>query len=193
MPPVLTLLFTVIAAVGLLVFAWELISGQALDQRGRVYATRQKSPLVYWVSMLVVGLFLCAAIWFGTARQAVNFPMLFGAVMAPLATATPVARPCQMALDSTYGYTPENPVRVGGGDAEGLQRAQTYLRALSTMDGALVKFERRGYVLSGGASLDFFALTEAAVETLVYFDYESYVEPQALAGYTCTAPLSGGP
>jgi hypothetical protein len=97
---------------------------------------------------------------------------------------------CAASIDPTYGYSADNPVRVGGGAADGQQRARAYLRALGTADGVGVSFERRGYILKDGASLDFFALQRSGAETLIYFDYERYSEPLALVGYLCNTPLA---
>jgi hypothetical protein len=63
-------------------------------------------------------------------------------------------------LDPTYGYTPENPVRVGGfgsDDPESGQRA--YLGALYGPEGQPIYYERVGSQPGADCVLDVFAIT----------------------------------
>lgn len=46
--------------------------------------------------------------------------------------------------DETYGYSADNPVRVGGGRAAGARNQQRYLNALLGPDGQPITYERRG-------------------------------------------------
>jgi hypothetical protein len=46
--------------------------------------------------------------------------------------------------DQTYGFTSDNPVRVGGGRAAGARSQQRYLNALRGPEGQEVEYEREG-------------------------------------------------
>jgi hypothetical protein len=46
--------------------------------------------------------------------------------------------------DEPYGYSADNPVRVGGGGAAGARNQQRYLNALLGPDGQPITYERRG-------------------------------------------------
>ncbi len=46
--------------------------------------------------------------------------------------------------DDTYGFTANNPVRVGGGKAAGARNQQRYLNALLGSRGQVLSYERQG-------------------------------------------------
>ena len=46
--------------------------------------------------------------------------------------------------DETYGFTANNPVRVGGGKEAGVRNQQRYLNALLGPRGEVLRFEREG-------------------------------------------------
>lgn len=50
----------------------------------------------------------------------------------------------EISADSTYGFTQENPITVGGGFAEGAGNEQRYLNALYGPAGQEVSYNRRG-------------------------------------------------
>lgn len=50
----------------------------------------------------------------------------------------------EISADSTYGFTQENPIKVGGGFAEGARNQQRYLNALRGPEGQEVSYNRRG-------------------------------------------------
>ena len=69
--------------------------------------------------------------------------------------ATPLAQGCPISADPTYGYSPENAIRVGEGDPfSGPSLERAYLDQLSGPSGEPVTYERLGSVPQGDTILD---------------------------------------
>ena len=95
-----------------------------------------------------------------------------------------------------YGFTPENPVKVGMGPEGGPNNARTYLELLRDAKGRPVKYERVGtccpyeskHALYGKQALeDKYDLTYTGADgrelkTFVYITFYDYEEPLILAG-----------
>ena len=60
---------------------------------------------------------------------------------------------CAVTADKTYAYSPDNPVRVGGGIADGPARARAYLEHLRGPDGQAITYSRLGPLERNGALL----------------------------------------
>ena len=87
---------------------------------------------------------LCAAGCVGSRKT----PILYGTAAMPAganeteSTVLPfVVR--EVSPDETYGFTAENPVRVGGGRSAGLRNQLRYLNALKGPQGQAVTYERQ--------------------------------------------------
>jgi hypothetical protein len=108
----------------------------------------------------------------------------------------------RISTDGTYGYTEENPVKVGGaGDERGPSNERAYLAALRGPSGQVVSFERRGSccvfktkngIMGEGGLLDIYEVTYDGQEkpTTLYLNMYDYEAPQVPRGFT-RAPHPG--
>ncbi len=99
---------------------------------------------------------------------------------------------CTISTDKTYGYTQENPIKVGGGAFDGPPRERAYLDNLLGANGEEISYVRAGSIPFGNTILDAFEITVAGKKVTLYFDEYAYTEPQAPVGFTCVGefPLS---
>lgn len=121
-----------------------------------------------WVFWGVLGLLTAGC---GTSRKT---PALYGTDTVPPA-ANGVSASTELPFviravsqDPTYGYTAQNPVRVGGGCSAGVRNQRRYLNALKGTEGQDVTFEhqasccplkKRGGVMDNPEMLDVYAVT----------------------------------
>lgn len=112
----------------------------------------------------------------------------------PSSTSEPVqtSNGCLISTDSTYGYTEENPIRVGGDFMDGPKRERAYLDNLLGPNGEGVSYVRNGSIPSGDVILDIYGVTVAGKTLTLYIDMYGFTEPQAPVGFTCVGafPLS---
>ena len=100
---------------------------------------------------------------------------------------------CEIADDDSYGYSEDNPIRVGGDAFDGPPRARAFLDNLLGSNGEAVSYERTGSVPTVDTVLDGYAVSIDGGETAtLYVDQYSYSEPLAPVGFTCAGafPLS---
>lgn len=98
---------------------------------------------------------------------------------------------CPVSSDTTYGYSKDNPIRVGGDWLDGPGRERAYLDSLSGPDGELVSYERLGSLNHGDTILDEYELsyTGASSPAILYLDEYSYAELMAPVGFICWMPI----
>ena len=94
---------------------------------------------------------------------------------------------CTIATDPGYGYTKENPVRVGGDAFDGPPRERAYLDNLVGPKGEKITYNRTGSFNFGDTILDDFVIAGLKKTVTLYIDEYSYSEPQAPIGFTCLA------
>ena len=92
---------------------------------------------------------------------------------------------CSISEDKTYGYTEENPIRVGGDFLDGPARERTYLENLLGPNGEILSYERNGSFTSGDTILDEYHVTGANIDVVLYLDEYRYEPLQAPYGFTC--------
>jgi hypothetical protein len=99
---------------------------------------------------------------------------------------------CAVSQDKTYGYTEQNPIRVGGDWLEGPARERAYLDTLLGPNGETLTYERDGSFSSGDTILDKYRVTGTGIDVVLYLDEYKYEPPQAPSGFTCAGefPLS---
>ena len=99
---------------------------------------------------------------------------------------------CSISEDKTYGYSEENPIRVGGDFLEGPARERAYLENLLGPNGEILSYERNGSFTSGDTILDEYHVTGANLDVVLYLDEYRYEPLQAPYGFTCAGefPLS---
>ncbi len=116
----------------------------------------------------------------------------------PIPTDTPVIEPtvsgpinstgaCVISTDDTYGYTQENPIKVGGDAFDGPPRERAFLDNLLGPNGESISYERTGSLAFGDTILDAFEITGLNKETILYIDEYSFTELQAPVGFTCVS------
>ena len=143
-----------------------------------------------------IGLFAAGC---GTARKT---PVLYGTATAPTVTnenSSTTVLPfvvSDISQDETYGYTAENPVRVGGGRSAGVRNQLRYLNALKGPQGQAVTYERqasccafktRRGAVGNTAMLDVYAVTWTGKTTPVTVYINMYrggklMAPQGFTG-----------
>ncbi len=97
---------------------------------------------------------------------------------------------CPMSTDSTYGYTKDNPIKVGGDWFEGPAREDAYLDALSGPNGESISYERLGSIDYGDTILDEYQVSYSGSQpVLLYLDEYSYEELMAPVGFICWTPI----
>jgi hypothetical protein len=107
---------------------------------------------------------------------------------------TPAAPPsCVISADETYGYTEQNPIRVGGGATTIVAREQAYLNALRGPDRQPLQYRRDGTRRRpDGTLLDVYDVTVAGVEKHVtlFIDAYHWADLAVPRGLTCVALFS---
>lgn len=180
-------LFSMVAALGL---AWEFLSGQAGrpdDVRSGMTTARRWPASLFWMLAALPAL---AALVLLYALPALKTPR---SSQAPVASApSSEADACPTAADAGYGFTPDQPVAVGGGEFSGPLRASAYLQDLRGPQGEAVTFEPHGTVVEAGRTLHVFRITSVAVSAprRLYVDYDRSAEVLIPLGLTCAAPLA---
>ena len=136
------------------------------------FATLACRPIL--TTSIVAVLFLTTA-----CGSSTSFPELLPAV-------------CAVTVDKTYAYSPDNPVRVGGGIADGPARARAYLEHLRGPDGQAITYSRLGPLERNGALLNTYevrypagANSEGGSGIVLYVDMSHVGSPQAPIGFTC--------
>jgi hypothetical protein len=100
----------------------------------------------------------------------------------PIPTDTPTLEPtltqantqptgaCVMSTDKTYGYTQENPIKVGGDDFGGPSRERAYLDNLAGPHGEPISYNRTGSLDSGDTILDAYEISGLGAKVTLYID-----------------------
>lgn len=99
---------------------------------------------------------------------------------------------CPISTDTTYGYSENNPIKVGGDFISGVSRERAYLDHLLGPNGESLSYERQGSTISSDVILDIYNITGSGVDEILYVDLYNYSELQAPVGFTCEGafPLS---
>jgi hypothetical protein len=101
---------------------------------------------------------------------------------------------CPISIDDSYGYTKDNPVKIGGGAFGGPARERAYLDTLLGPEGQTISYERMGSESYEDTILDAFTITYAGLSTpiVIYIDEYSFEALKAPLGFTCSSsfPLS---
>ncbi|MFZ3069626.1 MAG: hypothetical protein WA110_00670 [Anaerolineaceae bacterium] len=92
---------------------------------------------------------------------------------------------CPISADEAYGFSAENPIKVGGNLTTGLMRELAYLDNLLGLNGEEVTYERLGSVQSPTSILDEYQLTVGTQEFTLYLDEYSYGVITAPQGLSC--------
>ncbi len=96
---------------------------------------------------------------------------------------------CKVAEDDTYGYSKDNPIRVGGDWMEGPARERAYLSNLVGATGQSISYYRNGSMNYGGTILDEFVIATGSKKVKLYIDEYSWSEPLAPVDFECIGPF----
>lgn len=96
---------------------------------------------------------------------------------------------CPVANDDTYGYSKDNPIKVGGGWLDGPPRERAFLDSLRGPNGEVVSYERKRSVSHGDTILDEYEVSYSGKNVILYLDEYSYEEPKAPVGFICKEPI----
>jgi hypothetical protein len=99
---------------------------------------------------------------------------------------------CLVATDDTYGYTQENPIRVGEGSDlfGGPARERAYLDNLRGPNGEPISYERTGSLNFEDTILDEYVINGLATPVNLYIDIYKFEELKAPVGFTCAGPFN---
>lgn len=92
---------------------------------------------------------------------------------------------CPMAEDETYGFSKENPIKVGGEAFEGPSRARAYLDNLKGENGQWIIYERTGSMEGGSVLLDAYEVQVDGKTITLYVDQYSFETLQTPQGLKC--------
>jgi hypothetical protein len=98
---------------------------------------------------------------------------------------------CRVSTDPTYGYSKDNPIRVGGNAFGGPAREHVFLDSITGPSGKELQYFRNGSLDYGDTILDEFLVTyEGLSKTVVlYIDEYSFTQPFAPKGFECYQPF----
>ena len=126
---------------------------------------------------------------FPTSAQSLYEAFLENVIVMPEADLKG-AEVCPLAAKADYGTTPDNPVKIGGGQVLGLARELAYLDNLLDQEGQLFSYRRLGTLNTTGKSLDQVQLILAGKEMTLFFDLENYEPLFAPIGMQCMGKFS---
>jgi hypothetical protein len=96
---------------------------------------------------------------------------------------------CPVSTRSSYGYSKENPIKLGGALLLGPDRAEEYMSALLGGKGEVVFYYRSDTVEVNGTTLDVYIIRVGSQTKTLYVDINHYDTIKAPAGMTCSGPL----
>lgn len=92
---------------------------------------------------------------------------------------------CPIASDSSYGYSLDNPIMLGGGEANAQARAADYFSALGGPYGETLTYEKSETIDHNGAALDVYQIDFDGIPLTLYFDVDNYETLMAPDGFIC--------
>jgi len=94
---------------------------------------------------------------------------------------------CKISSDPTYGYSKDNPIKVGGDAFGGPSRERAYLDALAGPDGEAITYTRVGSQDHNNTILDAYQISYVGLSesAIIYIDEYSFETLYAPLGFTC--------
>ena len=100
---------------------------------------------------------------------------------------------CAVSSESSYGYTMENPIRVGGDIWEGPSNERLYLDSLSGPNGEEITYERHGSIVNvEDIVLDIYVVDYPGKTVNLYLDMYNFETPLAPQGFICWTEIPLG-
>jgi hypothetical protein len=162
--------------------------GLAADFQGTLNGRQVSGRLLYLntsdMQFLVVMGFSWTDSWETTGSQAYEAMVESIELFPP----TPMLNLCPVSADPTFGFTQENPIRVGQGDPlTGPRMEQDYLNLLRGPNGENVTYVRRGSLPTDETILDEYELTYGDPPTTIILYLDQYHDAQFRIprGFSC--------
>lgn len=97
---------------------------------------------------------------------------------------------CRVSDDPSYGFTPDNPIHVGGGAFYAASRSKRFLSSLRGPQGQGIHVKRLGsFEHTDDALLDLYQVEHAGSAHRIYIDAYRWTEPVAPKGLLCGASI----
>lgn len=123
--------------------------------------------------------------WLEEGRQ--NFETMLASIQFD-SSSVQAGDACEVSTDATYGYTKENPIKVGGGAFDGPARERAFLDTLRGPNGEGVEYYRLGSEDGVDTILDAYQVSFLGQDSVVlYMDEYSYEDLKAPVGFTCAS------
>jgi hypothetical protein len=140
-------------------------------------------------------LIVSLAIFAGCRSTQLEWPRLDCGHPAGITDAVKAMSLTEVTTDRTYGYTQNNPIKVGGGlGGNGSRNQRQYLAALAGPNGEPITFERLGSCcpysspegLMGQGMLDQYVVAHDGIEkpVILYLTFYDEEEPKAPYGFS---------
>lgn len=100
---------------------------------------------------------------------------------------------CPISTDETYGYTIENPIKVGGDFFSGVQRERAFLDNLLGPNGEPLTYVREGSMMGNDTILDAYRISGLDSPVVLYVDMYTFEELSAPVGFACAGPFITAP
>lgn len=100
---------------------------------------------------------------------------------------------CPISTDETYGYTIENPIKVGGDFFSGVQRERAFLDNLLGPNGEPLTYIRQGSLGGNDTILDAYEISGLDSPVILYVDMYHFEELRAPVGFACAGPFITAP
>lgn len=115
---------------------------------------------------------------------------LFNKIISSIKFIATSADACPVSTDSTYGFTQENAIKVGGDWFKGPEHERAYLDNLKGPNGEDVKYERLGSLGFGDIIQDEYQVSYNGKSVILYLDMYNFEELYAPVGFTCWGPFT---
>ena len=129
----------------------------------------------------------------GEGRWESEGELAYAAIVKNLSFFKPgISNACPIAKNPGYGFTLDQPIKIGGGGSNGPDREQEYLSGLLGPRGEIVGFFRSESIEKNGVVLDKYIVNYKNDSKILYMDMYNYDNPRIPFGFTCStvAPLA---
>jgi hypothetical protein len=100
---------------------------------------------------------------------------------------------CPIKKNRMYGYEKTSPIKIGGGNDDGIGRIHDYLGVLLGLKGEIVLYTQILPVIHDAIELQVYQIRIGSTYSTLYFDINNYEELSAPYNLTCSAPMPGRP
>lgn len=164
------------------------ISGIIMGEKARGVAAAVENPMQQFLFIFAFGQVTTEADYWQVEGQSA-----YHAILASIRFIdSPVQEgSCLISTDPTYGYTPQNPIKVGGDWLDGPSREKNYLGVLTGPQGQPVSVLGRSSEEKDGVILDIYIITYQGLEknVFLYLDEYQYDEPRIPVGLKCSQAI----